>query len=82
MVATHEATAFPPTTAWGNRAWFNAAVARNNLSRTFATARSIRSRMSQSMLTVCTVQRDPLSWGSCIGAVILFMLSDPRLTVT
>ena len=36
--------------------WFNAAVARNSLSRTFATARSIRSRISRGIPTVWAVQ--------------------------
>src|SRR3954451_23724679 len=38
-------------------AWFRARVARNNRSRTLATARSMRSKMSGLMLTVCGVQR-------------------------
>jgi hypothetical protein len=52
------------------------AVAFNNLSRTFAAARSIRSRMAQSMARVWAVQQDTLSWRFCIGEVMPFVLSD------
>src|SRR5437764_1214695 len=44
-------------------AWFRACVARSNLSRTFATARSMRSKISGLMPTVWAVQRSTLDCG-------------------